>query len=213
MIRQSLIALALSAVMAPAISQSVVNEVALKATTPNPPRTVTSPRASVNYTGDNTNGTDWVRPFEDGTCSSGLGPVKFVTQEFHISASESCDVLSVQNGWDGYLFVYQAPFDPNNQTANFVAGDDDGAGGIGTSDINGVSLAADTTYVVVTTGFQNGDEGTFTNTINCPTATVTLGPYAPVNAVPAPTMSAGGLAALALVLGLVGLVVVRSRGQ
>ena len=122
-------------------------------------------------------------------------------------------MLSVQNGWDGYLFVYQAPFDPNNQTANFVAGDDDGAGGIGTSDINGVSLAADTTYVVVTTGFQNGDEGTFTNTINCPTATVTLGPYAPVNAVPAPTMSAGGLAALALVLGLVGLVVVRSRGQ
>lgn len=55
---------------------------------------------------------------------------------------------------------------------------DDGAGGIGTSDIIGVNLQAATAYVVVTTAFELSEEGTFTNTINCPTATVTLGAFA-----------------------------------
>jgi hypothetical protein len=213
MSRISLIALAFSAVVLPSMALAVVDEVALKGTTPNLPRTVLNPRASANYTGTNVGGIDWTRPFADGTCCSGLGPVKYSAQEFSVSAAESCDVLSVQNGWDGYLFVYSSPFDPNNQTANFVAGDDDGGGGIGTSDIIGVNLAPATTYVVVTTGFANGDEGTFANTINCPTATVTLGAFIDVPAVPAPAMGAGGLTVLALILGLVGIAVVRSRGQ
>jgi uncharacterized repeat protein (TIGR01451 family) len=49
-----------------------------------------------------------------------------------------------------------------------VTGDDDGPGGIGTSEISSVALTAGVTYFVVTTGFENGQEGPFTNTISGP---------------------------------------------
>lgn len=216
MLRNSLITLALLAgsINAYATGNLInVDERAMKGTEVNLPRSVTSPNNAVNYSGTNVGGPNWVRPFADGTCCSGLGPVRYSTQQFYVSANDTCDVTSVQNGWDGYLFVYRDPFDPLAQTVNFVAGDDDGAGGIGTSDIIGVNLQAATTYVVVTTAFELGEEGTFTNTINCPTATVTLGAFVAEPPVPAPTMSAAGLAVLGLLMVAVGLVVVRSRGE
>lgn len=128
------------------------------------------------YSSSNVGGPEWVRPFADGTCCSGLGPVRYHSMEFYVDTAGSYSVNSVQNGWDGYLFVYVSPFDPLNQTANFVAGDDDGNGGIGTSDIDAIALAANVTYIAVTTGFANGDEGTFTNTITGPGG-VYLGAY------------------------------------
>lgn len=209
MLRKTLVVAALVAAAGQAFA---VDEVALKATTPNAPRTVLQPLNAVSYSDTNVGGVSWDRPFADGTCCSGLGPVLLSAQEFSLSAGDTCDVGSVQNGFDGYLFVYANSFDPLNQTANFVAGDDDGNGGIGTSDINGVALNGGTTYIAVTTGFAAGDEGTFTNTINCPTATVTLGAFvAAAPPVPAPTMGAGGLAILALAFGLIGMAVVRTR--
>lgn len=216
MLRNSLITLALLAgsINAYATGNVInVDERAMKGTEVNLPRSVTSPANAVNYTGTNVGGPQWDRPFADGTCCSGLGPVRYSVQEFNVSANDTCDVTSVQNGWDGYLFVYRNSFDPLAQTVNFVAGDDDGTGGIGTSDIIGVNLQAATTYIAVTTGFAAGDEGSFTNTINCPTATVTLGAFVAEPPVPAPTMSAAGLAVLGLLMVAVGLVVVRSRGE
>lgn len=130
------------------------------------------------YSGSNVGGSEWARPFADGTCCSGLGPVRYTTQEFYVDTAGSYSVSSAQNGFDGYLFVYASPFDASNQTANFLAGDDDGNGGIGTSDIDAVALAANVTYVIVTTGFANGDEGTFTNTVTGP-GEIYFGPYAP----------------------------------
>ena len=126
------------------------------------------------YGGTNVGGTPWTRPFADGSCCSGLGPVLFTTQVFSVSANDSCSINSVQPGWDGYIFVYQNTFDPLNQSANYVAGNDDGGGGIGTSDLAGVPLNAGTTYILVTTGFEAGEVGNFTNTINCPVANVSL---------------------------------------
>lgn len=200
-----------AALAALSFSALAVDEIALKATTLNPARTVVAPANATGFSGTTIGGPEWVRPFADGTCCSGLGPVRYATQQFHLTADDTCDVSSTQNGWDGYLFVYLDPFNPLAQTINFLAGDDDGPGGIGTSEIVGLSLAANTTYVVVTTGFANGDEGTFTNTINCPAATVRLGPFTAPVAVAVPSMSAAGLAALAGLLMLVGLGAVRVR--
>lgn len=120
------------------------------------------------YSSSNVGGPEWARPFADGTCCSGLGPVRYHTMEFYVDTAGNYSVKSTQNGWDGYLFVYASPFDPSNQTVNFLAGDDDGSGGIGTSDIDSVALSANVTYVAVTTGFANGDEGSFTNVIAGP---------------------------------------------
>ncbi|MEZ4669368.1 MAG: hypothetical protein R3E39_15795 [Anaerolineae bacterium] len=132
-----------------------------------------------SYSGTNVGGGSWARPFADGTCCSGLGPVLYHSQPFYVGTSGNYDVSSVQSGWDGYIFIYRNSFDPTNQSTNFVAGDDDGIGGIGTSNIDAVALTAGTTYFLVTTGFANGDEGTFTNTITGP-GTVTIGTPAPI---------------------------------
>ena len=101
----------------------------------------------------------WDRPFADGTCCSGLGPVSYVASEiFTVSTTGSYTIASTQAGWDGYLFIYEFPFDPTQPTVNYVAGDDDGGGGIGTSDIV-TTLTAGVQYVLVTTAFSAGDFG------------------------------------------------------
>lgn len=215
MLRNSLITLALLAgsINAYATGNVInVDERAMKGTELNRPRSVDSTLNSINYTGTTVGGPQWNRPFADGTCCSALGPVRYSTQEFNVSANDTCDFTSVQS-YDGYIFIYRNSFDPLNQTANYVAGDDDGTGGIGTSEIIGVNLQAATTYIAVTTGFELGEEGTFTNTLNCPTATVTLGAFVAAPPVPAPTMSAAGLAVLGMLMVAVGLVVVRTRGE
>lgn len=215
MLRNSLITLALLAgsINAYATGNVInVDERAMKGTELNRPRSVDSTLNSINYTGTTVGGPQWNRPFADGTCCSALGPVRYSTQEFNVSANDTCDFTSVQS-YDGYIFIYRNSFDPLNQTANYVAGDDDGTGGIGTSEIIGVNLQAATTYIAVTTGFELGEEGTFTNTLNCPTATVSLGAFVAAPPVPAPTMSAAGLAVLGMLMVAVGLVVVRTRGE
>ncbi|MCF8373538.1 MAG: S8 family serine peptidase, partial [Bacteroidales bacterium] len=121
----------------------------------------------------------WNRPFASGSCCSSLGPVSYsVYGPFSVNVTGSYNVSSVQDGWDGYLFVYENAFDPQDQTANFVAGDDDGNGGIGTSDIENVTLNTGTEYFIVTTGFAAGDFGSFTNTITGP-GTATCGGGSP----------------------------------
>jgi hypothetical protein len=166
--------------------------------------------AGATWSDTNVGGIAWDRPFADCTGVSGLGPVLASTQEFSVAANGAYNFSSVQDGWDGYIFIYEAPFDPTNQSANCVAGDDDGVGGIGTSDIEGVVLNAGVQYIAVTTGFGAGDEGTFTNTISGAGA-VFLGPALP-EARTVPTLSPIGLGALLLVLGLVASVVLVRRG-
>ncbi|MEM0519572.1 choice-of-anchor J domain-containing protein, partial [Aequorivita flava] len=110
----------------------------------------------------------WDRPFADGTCCSGLGPVSYdVYGPFTVDVTGLYTVDSDQDGgaWDGYIFLYETCFDPLDQTTNFVAGDDDGPGGLGTSQILDVTLTAGTEYYLITTGFSAGDFGDFENTI------------------------------------------------
>lgn len=149
---------------------------------------------TVSYGGTNAGGPEWTRPFADGTCCSGLGPVRYHVQAFSVDTAGNYTLSSVQDGWDGYIFVYHTNFDPLNQTVNFVAGDDDGSGGIGTSEITGVALNPGVTYYFVTTAFELGDEGTFTNTLTGP-GTITIG------TAPIPTLGEWGLLSLVALLG------------
>lgn len=142
---------------------------------------------------------DWHRPFADGTCCSGLGPVDYKAQIFHVTSTGTCNLASIQSGWDGYIFLYRAPFSSGAQTVNFVAGDDDGSGGIGTSNIDGVNLTAYTDYVFVTTGFENGERGAFTNAIDCASGDVILGSVSS-NVSNVPTLQTWALLLLAAVL-------------
>ena len=126
--------------------------------------------ATVNYSNTTVGGPTFTRQVGNCTGPSGTGVgVNYHVQAFSVDTTGAYDVTSVQDGgWDGYLFVYQNAFDPLNSGTNCVAGDDDGAGGIGTSDILGVALTAGTPYFVVTTGFDPAESGTFTNTIAGP---------------------------------------------
>tara|TARA_R110000764_G_scaffold209983_2_gene295786 strand:- start:73493 stop:74872 length:1380 start_codon:yes stop_codon:yes gene_type:complete len=128
--------------------------------------------ATSSYTSDLSSAVagSWNRPFADGSCCSGLGPVKFNTQDLWVGADGSYTISVAQSGYDGYLFLYQNSFDPLDQTANFVAGDDDGNSGIGSSDIDAVNLIAGTRYIIVDTGFSAGEEGTYTTTVSGPGA-------------------------------------------
>lgn len=187
---------------------SQIDEMARKAEDLPSARSTRIPADLEAYTGDTTGGPSWTRPFADGTCCSALGPVTYRTQEFFIDAADTCSVSSIQTGFDGYLFVYRSPFDPLNQTLNFVAGDDDGNGGIGTSDIVDVALQGNTSYTVVTTGFAAGEVGPFNNTISCPVANVTLGPVM-VDYVEVPALGGYTMILLGLLLGFAGLSTVR----
>jgi hypothetical protein len=159
---------------------------------------------TVTYNSTNVGGPQWDRPFADGTCCSSLGPVRYHVQAFSVDTAGAYNLSSVQDGgWDGYLFVYHTNFDPLNQSVNFVAGDDDGNGGIGTSDITGVALNPGTTYYLVTTAFQLGEEGTFTNTLSGP-GIITLGNS------PIPTLGDWGLISLVVLLGAAAVLALRS---
>lgn len=130
---------------------------------------------SASYSGDTTGQPTWDRTFASGSGISTLGPVTYSIEYFSISENDSCSINSIQSGFDGYMLVYANSFDPTSQSTNFVAGDDDGNGGIGTSDIDSITLDSANMYILVTTGFAAGDEGPFTNTVTCPTAIVTIG--------------------------------------
>ena len=173
--------------------------------------------AGVNYNGTTVGGPEFNRAFADCTGQSGLGPVTYHTQLFHVGTTGAHNISSVQDGWDGFIFIYSPSFDPLNQNTNCVISDDDGDGGVGTSDIDGVALTAGVQYVLVTAGFAAVDEGAFINTIDGPGA-VTLGalggglpdPVPQPNVIPTNTGKALGL--MAVLLSLVGFAVLRRRG-
>lgn len=207
----SLIALAATALSATFANATAVAET--KSTAIPVPNAIVSPRDVQTYSASNVGGVSWDRPLFTGICCSLLGPVLLHQQTFTVSANDSCNISSVQNDWDGFLLLYSAGFDPANPTVNFLAANDDGVGGIGTSEINAVSLNAGTTYHVVTTGYNAGEEGDFTNTITCPSALVAIGgigtPPQPSTFVPVPSLGQFARIVLGLLAGLIGVATLR----
>ncbi|WP_440223422.1 InlB B-repeat-containing protein [Dokdonella sp. MW10] len=133
---------------------------------------VPNPRDTVTYTGTLVGGSEWNRPFADCTGQSALGPVRYHEQLFSVSQTGSYSFASTQTGFDGFIFIYSDPFNPTSPSTNCVAGNDD-SGGIGTSSLT-TNLTAGTLYVAVTTAFEIGEEGPFSNTLTGP-GTILLG--------------------------------------
>lgn len=141
---------------------------------------VVAPEDTVNYSGDTTGQPTFNRAFADCSGLSGLGAnTNYEVQDFTVSAAGNYDISSVQTGFDGLIHLYTNAFDPLNPLTNCTTGNDDGSGGIGTSDIVGVALAAGTQYFVVTSGFEGGlDFGPYDNTLSGP-GTIVLGGQGP----------------------------------
>jgi len=133
---------------------------------------------TVSYNGELTvDSPTWTRPNADGSAQSSAGSYYYSTQPFYVDTDGEYNVFSQQD-YDGYLFVYQAPFDPSDPlNGSHLAGDDDVPGsGFRQSEVN-VGLLAETQYYAVMTSFLASATGTFSNTITGPTdeATPILG--------------------------------------
>lgn len=138
------------------------------------------------FSGDNTGGPPWDRPFTvgDGTSGSCLisatgSGVLYETTEFSTDTdgTYSIETTYLTAGHDGYIHLYEGSFDPADQCVDLIALDDD-FGGTGASRIEAIDLTAGTTYILVVSGFSGtGDDfGPYEGVIDGPPdATITFG--------------------------------------
>ncbi len=123
---------------------------------------VAIPDTCTTYSGTTIGGPEWDRPIGTGPSISGLGPVRYDAYKFQVTVTGSYDISSSQD-YDGYLHLYANSFDPLDQITGLFAANDDGDGGVGTSDIDNVTLTAGIEYYLITNGFEFGEEGNFDN--------------------------------------------------
>ena len=130
--------------------------------------------AGVTFYGDTTFGGVFNRPSTLSTLSSTATAVRFVAQPFFPNDDATCTIYGTQEGndFDGFLLLYDGPFNPASPLTNLVALNDDHLTaedglGIGTSRVLLQDLLFTNDYTLVTTGFTNPDFGTFTNHIQC----------------------------------------------
>jgi hypothetical protein len=125
----------------------------------------------ISVNGDTTGGPLWNRPLGGNPPTPPLSAVgtavPYEVWEFSVTADGVYDFLSVADGgWDNYLFLYTGSFDPTDQFANVLIGNDD----FPTIGVSGFAyaLTAGTTYLTVNTGFANDDFGAYTMRITGP---------------------------------------------
>ncbi|KAG2424684.1 hypothetical protein HXX76_014260 [Chlamydomonas incerta] len=125
-------------------------------------------------TGTTADAPSFIRP------SSGSPPtstsaynVKYKTHIFKalVSGSVALRVDALNNGWDTFLFLYNAPFNPAAQLTNIIIGNDDLAGAGRNSGFT-VNLVAGNVYVLVVTGYMSTNSGTYTISSNPNASTV-----------------------------------------
>jgi hypothetical protein len=117
------------------------------------------PPGTISYDGTTVGGPTFDRP--DGVGPGLVDGVSYSAAPYTAESDGVYDFSSAQD-YDGYLTLYQSPFDPNQPLVNVVAGNDD----LGNNRSSGLRLFLNAgEYVVVTSAFQAGDEGNFTNTI------------------------------------------------
>lgn len=120
--------------------------------------------ATVTYSGSTVGDPTWNRPLEDGSALSFGGTVvPYSVQAFQANSSGSYNFLSLQTGFDGFLFLYSPTFSSTNPLASLVIANDDFPD-IGISGFTSV-LTAGVSYFLVMSGFANDDAGLFINAI------------------------------------------------
>lgn len=136
-------------------------------------------QVTLTYMGDTTNGQKWDRPVENGnsppnSISNLFGTaVPFSSQPFYTDTTGSYNFLSTST-WNNYTFLYQDSFNPNQQLTNVFIGNDTYQGsspipsGSNASGFDNVTLTVNRQYFFVTTGNDNTNFGTFSNTITGP---------------------------------------------
>lgn len=122
-------------------------------------------------------GTTVNKPFHNRANSAGaLSGVstRYDVVGFYPNANANCSVYATQEGndFDGFINIYQGGFNPANATLNWIAGNDDAAAttggfGIGTSHVINFPATVAQNWYVVTSGFNSGDEGSYSVTITC----------------------------------------------
>ncbi len=133
------------------------------------------------FTGSNLGGPLWNRPIDDGPTLRAEA-VHFQQQRFRLESAATCKIYGSQD-FDGYIHLYQGSFNSASPLTNLLGGDDDGELGIGTSrlpdpgDTSGepTLILPAGNYVLVTSGFSEGAQGSFWNTIHCDAAQPTHG--------------------------------------
>lgn len=126
------------------------------------------------FTGSTVGGPVWRRPFSATTLSSVCTACRYTAQTFVLAADSSCTINSVQN-YDGHIVLYKNSFNAGAPLTNLVEVSDDGELGTGTAripnDLNSDSrLLTAGAYFLVTSGFDNADQGSYTATIQCESA-------------------------------------------
>jgi len=136
--------------------------------------------ATVPFSGDNTSGPTWDRPYTLGTGTSGScsissqGPVNYEVQPFFVDITGLYTIYAAWTGYDGYLHLYENAFNPLDQCVDLIALDDDGPGGTSDSEIVDVTLTAGLQYYLIASGYSAGAFGPYSGTIDG-VGTATLG--------------------------------------
>ncbi|WP_253717400.1 PEPxxWA-CTERM sorting domain-containing protein [Sphingomonas sp. AP4-R1] len=134
------------------------------------------PASAATFTvdGDTSSGATYHRPLSDfgpPTQLSRVGTaVRYASLSFSVSAPGDYDFMmtSTTPDFDPVLTLYQFSFDPANALTNALLTNDDLVAGNLTQAGFTHLLSAGIAYVVVMTGFENSDSGTFTFTIDGP---------------------------------------------
>ncbi len=93
---------------------------------------------------------------------------RYNIQVFSVSSTADYSFFSEQADFDGVLMVYDDSFNPIDAERGCLAVNDDGPGGVGSSQIDNLRLVAGRTYYLITTGFENIETGEFSNVITGP---------------------------------------------
>lgn len=125
------------------------------------------------YSGSTVSGPVFVRPNIPALTTSSGQTVHYQVQQFEVNLATSCTVNSIQNGvFDGFLYIYQATFNPLNpiSPAAILGNIDSIDLGPGSNLIPSgggtFAVAANTPYFVVTAGSTTTD-GEFQNFVTC----------------------------------------------
>jgi hypothetical protein len=133
-----------------------------------------SAQSAVYTAATSSSGPRYNRLVADGVTglSTGLSTVgtntPYHVQPFWVGTSGPYNFFSnagSPNGWDQYLWLYGSSWNPANPAIGAIRGNDDFNNLIGQSGFSGVSLTANTQYYLITTGYENSDFGSFTNSI------------------------------------------------